>query len=314
MTSSISLLGTISIIGNIYNDEDKNNSISAIDAIGDFLIVGADESNKVKVLKFDGTNYDVVGKVELNSAKDEIDIEGIASEDNTVYVVGSHSWKRKKIDPGDSYAGNRSEMFSPKAVKAEPDRDCLCRFHLDSGGIVSKIEETNLRSIIDNNAVLKAFSQIPSKENGVDIEGIAVRKEQLYIGFRGPVLRGNLVPILKCKFSNPITSADLVFVNLGGRGIRDLTRVDDGFLVLAGPVGDGPGSYQVYFWDGEDCLPGSRISGNAGRLELLVDIPVSGDEKPEGLARLNESNTNYEILIVYDNVKNGKPTRFSITK
>ncbi len=314
MTSSISLLGTVNIINDIYTNAKQNNSISAIDANNDFFIVGADEGNEVKILKFDGDGYKVVGRIELNTTKKEIDIEGITSEDNTVYVIGSHSWKRKKIDPAKSYEDNRNKILSPSSVETALDRDYLCCFHLDADGNISEVKETSLRSLIDNNVVLKIFSQIPSKENGVDIEGIAVRNGQLYIGFRGPVLRENWVPILKCKFSIPIVGADLVFVNLGGRGVRDLTRVGDGFLILAGSVGDGLDSYQIYFWDGEDCLLGTRTSGKVGQIKLLGNISVDGDKKPEGLTLLKESDTNYEVLIVYDNVRNGEPTRFRITK
>lgn len=303
-------LGTVEFIGII---EDSDN-LSAVGVIGDFLIIGGDEGNQVQVLKRQGTNYIVVGNITLNANAEEIDIEGIACEGDQVYVVGSHSWKRKKINLNKSYEENRQIILSPKSVKPEPDRDRLFRFSLDVDGNASVIEETSLRLILDTNVVLKIFSQIPSKENGVDIEGIAVRDGNLYIGFRGPVLRENWVPVLKCQFTKPIAEADLVFVNLGGRGIRDMTRVDNGFLVLAGPVGDGPGSYQVYFWDGEDCLPGSRAVGKVGQLNLLGEIPSDGDGKAEGLALLKESDSDYEVLIVFDGKENGAPTRFSITK
>ena len=105
-----------------------------------------------------------------------------------------------------------------------------------------------------------------------------------------------------------------MFVNLGGRGVRDLTRINDGFLILAGPVGDGPGSSQVYFWDGEDCLPGERISGKVGRIELLGEIPVYENMKAEGLALVKESESDYEVLIVFDGLKNGAPVRLKILK
>jgi hypothetical protein len=31
---------------------------------------------------------------------------------------------------------------------------------------------------------------LPSKENGFDIEGLAVHQDKIFLGFRGPVLRG----------------------------------------------------------------------------------------------------------------------------
>lgn len=306
MTSPISRLESVNIIGNIYDDEKKNENISAIEAIDELLIVGADEGSKIKILKYD-EDYKVERSISLGNDQ-EIDIEGIACENNTVYVVGSHSYKREKINSTQSYEQNRKAI---ETVLLDPQRDQLFRFNLSTG---SKIEQTSLRSIIESNKVLQLFSNIPSKENGVDIEGIAVHNELLYVGFRGPVLRDNWVPILKCRFAKPIAQVDLVFVNLDGQGIRDLTRVSDGFLILAGSIGDSPGSYQAYFWDGEDCLPGSRTSGRVGQIKLLGKIPVDENAKAEGLALQKESDSYYEVLIVFDGVKNGAPTRFRIIK
>ena len=289
MTSSISFLGSVNIIGNIYDGKDnknnQNENISAIEVIDDLLIVGADEGRTIKVLKDDGKGYKVERSILLNDSG-EIDIEGIACEDNIVYVVGSHSYKRDKIDQNKSYEDNRKAI---KNIESNPRRNQLFRLRLDA---ISEIEQTSLESIIDGEKVLQLFSRIPSKENGVDIEGIAVHEGLLYVGFRGPVLRGNWVPILKCRFAQPITQADLVFANLGGRGIRDLTRINDGFLILAGPVGDEPVSYQVHFWNGEDCLPGERISGKVGLIKLLAEIPVYENIKAEGLALVKESQLN----------------------
>jgi Protein of unknown function (DUF3616) len=162
-------------------------------------------------------------------------------------------------------------------------------------------------------AVVSDITLNPSAKE-IDIEGIVIHKQQLYIGFRGPVLRENWVPVLKCRFAKPVTEAELVYVRLDGLGFRDITRVEDGFLILAGPVGDGPGAFQVYFWDGEDCLPGIRASGKTGRVERLGVIPTAENAKAEGLTLLKESSLGYEVAIVFDGLKNGSPTRFGIAK
>jgi Protein of unknown function (DUF3616) len=307
MTASISLLESVNIVGQIYKDDRKNKNISAIAVVGDRLIVGADEGNKIKVLKRNADGYAVEYAIPFNDDK-EIDIEGIACENGIIYVVGSHSFKRKTNEADRMYAQSRIEIGD---VSSESERDQLFRLNLNPD---PKIERTSLRSIIENDKILKLFSKIPSKENGIDIEGLAVFNGLLYIGFRGPVLRDNWVPILKCKFADPITRPELVFVNLGGRGVRDLTSVKDGFLILAGPVGDGPGSYQVYFWDGGVQQPGSPTAGRSGQLALLGEIPVDDGVKAEGIALLKESNSDYEVLIVFDGVENGAPARFRIIK
>lgn len=307
MTASISLLESVKIVGHIYDDDRKNKNISAIEVVGDRLIVGADEGNKIKVLKHNGDAYAVEYGISLSNDK-EIDIEGISYEDGIVYVVGSHSFKRKEIQADRMYAQNRIAIGD---LSSELQRDQLFRLNLNPD---PTIERTSLRSIIESDKILQLFSKTPSKENGIDIEGIAVFNGLLYVGFRGPVLRDNWVPILKYKFANPITHPELVFVNLGGRGVRDLTRVKDGFLILAGPVGDGLGLYQVYFWDGGVQQSGIPTADRIGRIELLGKIPVDDDMKAEGIALLKESNSDYEVLIVFDGVENGAPTRFRIIK
>src|SRR5690606_34364046 len=135
----------------------------------------------------------------------------------------------------------------------------------------------------------------PSKENGIDIEGIAYRQGQLFLGFRGPVLRENFATVMVLLMDDP-TSYDLRFIQLGGRGIRDLTAVSDGFLVIGGPIGDGEGTYELYWWDGEDQIPGAGApQGKVLRLGTL-----SSSAKAEGITVLSETDTTYEVLVVYD--------------
>ncbi|MFO0119910.1 MAG: DUF3616 domain-containing protein, partial [Cyanobium sp.] len=47
-----------------------------------------------------------------------------------------------------------------------------------------------LSQVLAADPLIAPFLKIPSKENGLDIEGIAARAERLLVGLRGPVLRG----------------------------------------------------------------------------------------------------------------------------
>jgi hypothetical protein len=161
--------------------------------------------------------------------------------------------------------------------------------------------------------VLAPFLELPSKENGIDIEGIAADGDDLYVGFRGPVLREGYVPVLVFDFDEP-KKAKTRYVNLGGRGIRDLVRVSDGFLLIGGPVGGEPVSYEVYFWDGEDCIAGTDVPPPEFP-RSLGEIPLPNQEaKAEGMAVLDETDSHYDVLIVFDGPRNGSPTRFRVTK
>jgi hypothetical protein len=307
-SGEIERLGSVEFTGAIHEPKE----ISAVAIIKGYLVIGSDESHTVQILKRDGDRYRVFGEVILDDNKKEIDIEGITAEEDIVYVVGSHSRVRKTVKEKNTFQENRQQIL---LVEREESREWLYRFRIDADGKGLQRESTTLMPAIEQDPVLKDFTRVPSKENGVDIEGIAVRDGLLYIGFRGPVLRDNYVPIMTGRFGSPFSDASLVFVKLGGRGVRDLTPVRDGFLILAGPVGDGPGSYQLYFWDGRDCLPGQRVpEEKAGRIELLSEVATAANAKAEGVAVLEESNSVYEVLIVFDGVKNGGATRYRVAK
>jgi hypothetical protein len=90
--------------------------------------------------------------------------------------------------------------------------------------------------------------------------------------------------------------------------VRDLARVEGGLLILAGPVGDGPGSYQLYLWDGRDGVPGTGAHTSAINpgLRLIGDIPIppsNGHETPakaEGMALIEETSHHWKILVASD--------------
>lgn len=149
---------------------------------------------------------------------------------------------------------------------------------------------------------MKAFNEIPGKENGVNIEGLAVKDGHLCIGFRGPVFRGNYVPVMKLEFADPPKN-ELLYVRLDGYGIRAMTSVSDGFLIIAGPVGDRSASYQLYHWSGQDLVPGRNRPSEIGMIQLLGEIDPPEEGKAEGVAVLQEDSGNYDLLVVYDGVE-----------
>ncbi len=48
----------------------------------------------------------------------------------------------------------------------------------------------DLRDLLEDDEHLAPFLAIPGKDNGLDVEGIAVRGDRVLLGLRGPVLRG----------------------------------------------------------------------------------------------------------------------------
>ena len=304
-------LNFIKLPADIIEAED----VSAITKIGSFLVIGSDEGsgkdknkNYIQLLKNGANeNYKIHSNILLfkGNKKDgrEMDIEGLAAEGKNIYIVGSHASRHKKIKEDEKYKKNR-DKFHGHEIKDERNRDWLYRLTIDSQGKAVSKEKISLRRIIESNATLKTFSNIPSKENGVDIEGLATKDDWLYIGFRGPVFRGNYVPVLKLKFDDPKDTYDLLYINLDGRGIRGMTSVSDGFLIIAGPVGDGASSYQLYYWDGNDVIPGKdRELSDIGEIRLLGEILPPKNGKAEGLVVVQEESALYHLIIVYDGVK-----------
>jgi hypothetical protein len=316
--SNIEAKGIVCLEGLV---EDKN--ASAVSFWQRRALVVSDEAkhgNLVQIFASDGENhFSAAGQVVLDPpgvAPEEMDLEGIAVDGATVYVLGSHSSRRKKVGAKVSRIANRAALMS--APEAQPARDVLLRFRLGSDGKPGAIERTSLRPYLDATEPFKSFGRIASKENGVDLEGLAAWRGDLYVGFRGPVLRGNFTPILRCGFGSPIATPGLLFVDLGGRGVRDLAHARDGLLILAGPVGDGPGTYQLYFWDGQDGVPGSDApAAAASSLQPLGDLlPPPGQEaaKAEGVGLIDEGDRHWHILVVFDGLKDGHATRYRAEK
>jgi hypothetical protein len=299
------------------------NVIQMFDAAGDEFRAAAQGPIKLDAPASSPDSADPGKDATKDAAKDaakkklpEMDLEGISVSGDSVFVVGSHSAKRKRVDPTKDHDKNRAALMG--APEAEPSRDVLLRIALDSEGRATVIERASLRGFLETAEPFKSCCAIASKENGPDIEGLAVVGDRLFVGFRGPVLRGNFAPVLTCKFGKPIEDPALLFVDLGGRGIRDLAEVKDGLLVLAGPVGDGPGSYQVYLWDGKDGVPGmnppASANGNGKGLRLIGDLPTVDGAKAEGLALLAEAAAHWDVLVVFDGLSDGEAIRYRVPK
>lgn len=309
-------LGKIEFKGKVKKDED----ISAIVAFGNFLAIASDETKrKIQILeKKTSDSYEVRTDLEIKlpvlaeQEDQEIDIEGMSmSHGNTLFVIGSHSLKRLKLEDEETYEDNCKRVTT---VIAEDKKNSIFKLTIDPATGKEKDRKTiRIKEIIENDPVLGIFTKIPSKENGIDIEGIASDGDRLYIGFRGPVLRGNYVPVMVIEdFAKP-SDYELIFVDLDGYGIRDLCKVEDGFLIIAGPVGDGVGSYQLYFWNGVDSIPGTGKRKET-EISLLGEITTKKGSKAEGITLLSETSSTYKFMIIYDGIPNGNATIFQVKK
>ncbi|MDN5211894.1 DUF3616 domain-containing protein [Fulvivirgaceae bacterium BMA12] len=300
MSPVIENIDTLQIEGEVL----KKSDVSGISASGNWVVIGSDEGSHLQVLRRNKLGFQVkeppVHLMDFGNAKDkEVDIEAITHDGHgTFYVLGSHSAKRKKVTEDRSYRNNRKRI---QVVKQEKSRSNLFRLKFDFSSMsIEDTTSTDLDIIFEQDNILKLFNNIPSKENGIDLEGIAYREEQLFLGFRGPVLRENFVPVIVTTFNN-IKDYEMRFVDLNGRGIRDLVAVSNGFLIVAGPVSKGDGRFYLHFWSGQDEIPGhDRV---IEKNKCIGEIPTPHPEaKAEGITILEETEEHYRAIMVFDGV------------
>ena len=159
---------------------------------------------------------------------------------------------------------------------------------------------------------LANYLDIPGKDNGFDIEGLAVTVQSVFVELRGPVLRGWAIILeLSIQTSDP---ARLVlknfssherpykkhFLDLGGLGIRELCVSGEDLLVLAGPTMILDGPTKLYRWKG--ALDSTdEILVRRDQLMHEFDVPFgSGMDHAEGIALVPGNKQSEQILVVFD--------------
>jgi hypothetical protein len=159
-------------------------------------------------------------------------------------------------------------------------------------------------------------------QQGINIEGLAVQGDRLIFGFRGPVINGAALTLAvdaNALFEGGDAKPQVTQLALGvHRGIRDMVRVSDGILVLAGPDDDHASLSQgwaLFWWDGQ-------ASRTLVQPRLLARLDISGvklrscdaEIKPEALTVLQESPTAYQLLVLSDGLCDGGPLVFTLAK
>lgn len=281
----------------LSGDFDASIDLSGVVVVGDYLVLGADEGHQLQILsRCDASRcWCLQRKIPLAKRDQETDIEAISFGGGHLYVTGSHSARRRLMRPHFSARRNRERLLD---IKREASRNRLYRVPFDPvSGKTGKAESIDLSKRLRKDPLLQGFCGIPSKENGIDIEGLAYRKGKLMVGFRGPVLRDNYVPLMHLGFDRP-KAYSLTFVRLNGQGIRDLVALSKGYLILSGPVNDAPGPFRLWWWDGRDQIPGKDREVIAAK--LLGEVTTAGGAKAEGLALLSEEGPSAEVIVLYE--------------
>ena len=244
----------------------------------------------------------------------ELDAEGVAYADDFFYVVGSQGRARHETD-ADKEATNQAKAAATRKVFRIALSADLATGELTGAPTIA--ESDALATMLQSDPALAPFVDLPLSKNGLTVEGIAVRGDDLYAGLRGPVLADGSAVIAKVPlaalFEGKAGAVTLYRLNLGkdslgdARGIRDLTADQGGFLLIAGPENDPPkkhkiedGDYAVYSWNEVQAIK-------------LVDLAAYGKKvKPEALLPLDGNGAMLRALLLFDGAKEGMPTPVEI--
>ncbi len=289
--------------------------LSALAREGDTLFLACDEGAAVERLLREEGGFGRHRRVPLHDLVDlpagpegEMDIEGLALDGGWLWVVGSQSVKRKKVKEGQ--AGARS-LAALADTDWEGNRQFLGRFPLveREGGLWPVAKDGprraahlrfggkgRLRKWLRRDPHLGPFVNLPSKENGLDVEGIVARGSRVWVGLRGPVLgqsaailememgetkRGHLRP----KRIEGRARLRKHFVDTDGQGIRDMKWDGDDLLVVTGPVLTGDGPAAILRLHGFARRREEGYVGEDGQ-RLVQRLPYRESlDHPEGLVR-----------------------------
>ena len=325
-------------------DDPVRSDLSALALLDDTLWVANDELATVERLRRTDSGYGQHQPFHLSDyfelpggPADEMDIEGLEIDGGYLWVLGSHSLTREKPEPG---SRDRAESLRRLTeVERHPNRHFLGRIPIVGRAGTCTLERTVAsgegklraaclnadrkrgklgRRLLKNDQHVGRFVQVPAKENGFDLEGIAVRGSRVFVGLRGPVLRGWSVLIeldVKERKAGRLRPRRIGpnderyrkhFLDLGGLGIRDLCFDADRLLILAGPSMDLDGPVRVLAWPG--CLAaGQQLIVTADELESVLELPYRrGGDHAEGIALLGRRNGRSELLAVYDSPAKGR--------
>ncbi|MGL5060811.1 MAG: DUF3616 domain-containing protein [Microcoleus sp.] len=268
--------------------------------------------------------------LELSGAG-EIDIEGIDFSNNYLWLVGSHSTKRKKAKGKDP----KKDIERLAQIETDVNRYLLARIPMKDGMLCKSIANPDnpqihmtagcLKRTKTGNLLINALQEdshlglylsvpIPSKENGFDIEGLAVKGDRIFLGLRGPVLRGWAI-ILEIEVQESKSGALKLkeigeagklykkhFVDLNGLGVRELCWKGEDLMILAGPTMTVSGEMTLFRLRGILGREGDSITGqNGGELEVLFDLPFKvGADNAEGLSLFPYLGEENALLVAYD--------------
>ena len=336
----------------VSKNKELRDGLSAVMQIADTLWVANDEATSlerlslVKSRKSGGMTFSsheqfalhdflrLPRRVKGSKSQPEVDVEGLAYAEGYLWVVGSHSLIRRKPESDD---GDKEARQQLQQVSRSGNRYLLARIPVEEAHGIPRLAKkvtqdgtkrraaqlrgddqgNDLTKALRRDGHLRSYFSIPGKDNGFDIEGLAVVGKRIFLGLRGPVLRGWAV-ILELALREGRKKASLLklkpigphgrlyrkhFIHLGGLGIRDLCAQGSDLLILAGPTMSLEGPVHVFRWRG-GAEPKGESMVPFEKLDHLLDVPHGRDVgHAEGMTLFSANGGPADsLMVIYDSI------------
>jgi hypothetical protein len=218
----------------------------------------------------------------------EFDGEGVAYADRMFYVVGSHGCSR------------HSGEYRPSSF-------LLARIAPGNGETGTPELSWRVADLLGAAGEVAPYlgKTLDADSNGLNIEGLAVVGDRLWLGLRAPSLDGraflvggSVAELFKPGSEPAAGKPQLLAFSAGAqRGVRDLAPLADGrLLVLVGPAQEQDVPYAILLLDPAD----------PAAVRELGELRKRKNAKAEALTVLAQERDELRVLVGYDGVKNGE--------
>jgi hypothetical protein len=249
-----------------------------------------------------------------NKKYKEFDGEAVAYAAPYFYVVGSHGCGRN------NQAFRLSSFILARIRVDNQGHPVDAQGNQLSDAAVGNAVETTYRisDLLQRASEVGAFfgRSLDETANGLNIEGLAVAGDELYVGLRAPSLDGkayilgaSIADLFATGNTPSVATPKVMEVKLGLKaGIRDLALFKKQFLILAGPAQEQDDiSYNLLMVE-----PRAKVKPT-----LVASIPDMIKEgkrmKAESVTILDAQGDTLRILIIFDGPNNGAPHEYRIS-
>lgn len=230
------------------------------------ILVANDELNTLFAYDVNGgppvASIDLTAMLNLENAG-EMDLEAAAVSAQQIWWLGSHS-----LDSKGAIAPNRQVFFASNIPSVNLNNLKLLTQPVD---LIAALMESEELAMVLTTASRK---KLP-KQGGINLEGLAAAGDGFLVGFRSPLkgsngASGEAIVARIARHEENFAVQQVYFLDLADRGIRDIVKSGNGYIVVAGPVVSG-GDFALYTWDGIS-RPQQLMKLNNLNAEGIVDL------------------------------------------